>query len=250
MTGLPRHDHLVLATEFLPADLRADEERLRERLEGRPIVVFWARGPAQGLSAGLSQWAREQGVVIGVREPRVDRPDGWTTALLAHDLPHLIGLSDRGDRLTRARAPGRVGGRDRRRPARARRARGPAYPCSASLPRGAEWGLPHDGWTRPVECSDADALLDGSLRPSLRLAFPRIAVFHACRRTAPRRGGRASVRAPPAGLPLGAPARRPTPPTAGRSPSVVPTSRAALRPSDKACSERPQARWSASTAPP
>ncbi|PUA80910.1 rhamnan synthesis F family protein [Nocardioides currus] len=94
-TGLPRHDHLVLAPDDLPADVRAEEERLRQRLDGRPLVVWWMHGPARDLPDGLADWAREHDVVVGVREPRVDRPDGWTRALMAHDLPHLVGLSDR-----------------------------------------------------------------------------------------------------------------------------------------------------------
>ncbi|EON24839.1 putative lipopolysaccharide biosynthesis protein [Nocardioides sp. CF8] len=95
LTGLPRHDHLLLAPELLPADLRAQEERLRAGLAGRPLVVWWVRGPARALPSGLADWAREHDVVVGVREPRVDRADGWTRALLDADLPRLIGLSDR-----------------------------------------------------------------------------------------------------------------------------------------------------------
>lgn len=94
-TGLPRHDHLVLAPEHLPAEVRAEEERLRDRLGGRPLVVWWMRGRARRLPDTLVDWARAHDVVIGVREPRVDRPDGWTRALIELDLPHVVGLSDR-----------------------------------------------------------------------------------------------------------------------------------------------------------
>jgi hypothetical protein len=77
-TGIPAHDHLL--TDDLPADLAAQEDRLRRELAGRRLVLFApvARGVASGLAAPypfsraevqhLTGWARENGAVIGVRE--------------------------------------------------------------------------------------------------------------------------------------------------------------------------------------
>ena len=83
-TGLPRHDLLVRA--LLPPDLAAEEARVRALVGDRRLVVWWPH-PASGAPytpdevARLAAWAREHGVAIGVREPRVDRTDGWTRAL-------------------------------------------------------------------------------------------------------------------------------------------------------------------------
>jgi hypothetical protein len=57
-------------------------------------VVWWPH-PASGAAytsdevARLAAWAREHGVAIGVREPRVDRMDGWTRALADADVLSL-----------------------------------------------------------------------------------------------------------------------------------------------------------------
>lgn len=94
LTGLPRHD-LLLPDAELPADLARAEEGLHARLAGRPLVVFSATGPAAYTPADVSRlddWARDAGVVIGVREPRPDAPHGLTR-LLAPLAP--VGLSDR-----------------------------------------------------------------------------------------------------------------------------------------------------------
>lgn len=80
-TGLPRHDLLLAAT--LPADMAAEEERLRDLLGDRRLVVLWAQGAnpfAPEDVARLGAWARDHDVVLGVRETRVDRLDGWTRA--------------------------------------------------------------------------------------------------------------------------------------------------------------------------
>ncbi|HSU02213.1 MAG TPA: rhamnan synthesis F family protein [Nocardioides sp.] len=95
LTGLPRHD-LLLPGARLPHDLARAEAELRDRLAGRPLVLLTATGrAAYGPAdvARLGDWARDAGVLVGVREPRPDAPDGLTR-LLAPLAP--LGLSDRG----------------------------------------------------------------------------------------------------------------------------------------------------------
>ena len=94
LTGLPRHD-LLLPGAGLPPDLARAEAELRARLAGRPLVVLTANGPATYTPADvalLQDWARDAGVVVGVREPRPDAPHGLTR-LLAPLAP--VGLNDR-----------------------------------------------------------------------------------------------------------------------------------------------------------
>ena len=178
LTGLPRHDHLVLARELLPVDVRAAEERLRDRLDGRPLVVWWARGPARALPSGLAAWAREHDVVVGVREHHVDRPDGWTQAMVGQDLPHLIGLSDRAvssSTLVHRVASVVVTDDD----PHALDALVTGVPLlrmtGASTSGHPVAALPDEGWDRPVECADADALLE-ALTSLATDGFPRRAV--------------------------------------------------------------------------
>lgn len=97
VTGLPRHDPLVLAPEMLPADVRAAEERLRHRVGDRRLVVFWPHGDAAAAYTGdqvtaLREWALRHDAVIGVREPTVDRLDGLTMAFGGLG---ALGLSER-----------------------------------------------------------------------------------------------------------------------------------------------------------
>ena len=80
-TGLPRHD--VLLSSRLPDDLAVEEVRIRERVGGRRLVVWWTAEACAHTAdevARIGAWAREHDVAIGVREPRVDRRDGWTRA--------------------------------------------------------------------------------------------------------------------------------------------------------------------------
>ncbi len=84
LTGLPRHDLLV--REHLPLDLAAEEARVRDLVGDRPLVVWWPHGGAGAAYtpdevARLAAWARDHDVALGVREPRVDRMDGWTRVL-------------------------------------------------------------------------------------------------------------------------------------------------------------------------
>lgn len=81
-TGLPRHD--LLLAEALPVDLAAEEERLRDLVGDRRLVVLWMRGGCsltEAEAARLTDWARANDVVLGVREDRVDGRDGWTRVL-------------------------------------------------------------------------------------------------------------------------------------------------------------------------
>jgi Rhamnan synthesis protein F len=84
-TGLPRHDLLV--REDLPADLAAEEARVRDLVGDRRLVVWWPHAASGAAYTPdevdrLACWAREHDVAIGVREARVDRMDGWTRAFL------------------------------------------------------------------------------------------------------------------------------------------------------------------------
>ena len=75
------------AVRPLPDDLARDEAALRARVGGRRLLVFWPRpgGVPPRLQAQqierLRDWAARHNVVIGVREPVVDRADSWTFAL-------------------------------------------------------------------------------------------------------------------------------------------------------------------------
>lgn len=178
-TGLPRHDHLVLATEDLPRDLQAAEQRLCQSLAGRPLVVWWASGAARALPRRLADWAREHDVVVGVREPHVDRPDGWTRALVDAGLPRVLSLSDR-----RSASPVPV-----LRVASAVVTDGADPLALDALVTGVpllrlagpevdvrlEAALPDEGWRRPTTVADADALLE-SLTSLAGTGFPRCAV--------------------------------------------------------------------------
>lgn len=91
-TGLPRHDLMVNGQ--LPADLAAAEATLRERVGDRRFVVWWADGGAQHTPDEIDRieaWASAHDVVIGVREPRVERADAWTRTFRSE----VIGLGAR-----------------------------------------------------------------------------------------------------------------------------------------------------------
>jgi hypothetical protein len=85
LTGLPRHDLIVRAD--LPEDLTREEAALRERLDGRRLLVFWPRPGSippslePGQLGRLADWASLHDTVIGVRETAVDSPLSWTWAL-------------------------------------------------------------------------------------------------------------------------------------------------------------------------
>ena len=89
-TGLPRHDFLVRRP--LPADLAAEESRLRERMGDRRLVVWWADGAlpphARRDRPDRRLGARAHDVAIGIREPRVERAHGWTLGLAADTERH------------------------------------------------------------------------------------------------------------------------------------------------------------------
>ena len=192
VTGLPRHDHLVRDLEQLPPDLQAEEEWLRTSLDGRRLVVWWARGPARQVPSGLESWSRQHDVVIGVREPRVDRRDGWLACLLDQGLTNVMDLSDRAvsspvpvhrvasavvtdddlhafDALVTGTPLLRLGG-------------------EARDPRAAR-ALPDEGWAAPVDCADGEALLDELTRLAVA-GFP-VSQARSARGAPPLDGGAA-----------------------------------------------------------
>lgn len=89
-TGLPRHD--LLLAERLPADLAAEESRLRERIGARRLVVWWVGDTCHHTPdeiARIGAWARAHDVAIGIREPRVERVGGWTQGFAGRDIVTL-----------------------------------------------------------------------------------------------------------------------------------------------------------------
>ena len=98
-TGVPAHDFLVRPSDELPPELAADERRLRDELDGRPLVLFVAgrRGrdrAAYELSdkevAWLADWSTRTGAVLGVREHPQDLDRSYSAQLssVALDLSH------------------------------------------------------------------------------------------------------------------------------------------------------------------
>ncbi|WP_246210670.1 rhamnan synthesis F family protein [Nocardioides piscis] len=161
VTGLPRHDHLVLELSLLPADLRDAEHHLRETLDGRPLVVWWARGAARPIPAGLAAWAREHDAVIGVREPRLDRANGWMRAMVDLDLPHLLDLSDRAlsSPVPVHRVAAAVVTDDDPHALDALATGVPLLQLTGTAPNdGPEGALPV-GWARPIKCENPDAVV-------------------------------------------------------------------------------------------
>lgn len=95
-TGLPRHDFLV--GDALPAELEAEESRLRERIGNRRLVVWWVRDALRHTPEELGRiaaWARDHDVAIGIREPRVERADGWTLGFAAEHGQDIVTLNAR-----------------------------------------------------------------------------------------------------------------------------------------------------------
>lgn len=82
-TGLPRNDYITCPASRLPEDLRADEQRLRDELAGRRLVMFlptFKEGQADSyyhFSSSeldrLAGWMSEHDAVLGVREHMADR---------------------------------------------------------------------------------------------------------------------------------------------------------------------------------
>ncbi|MEO5661953.1 MAG: rhamnan synthesis F family protein [Nocardioides sp.] len=90
-TGLPRHDFLL--ADRLPADLAAEESRLRERIGDRALVVWWVRDACHHTPEEIARivaWAREHDVAVGIRESRVERVDGWLRAFTEDEHDHGI----------------------------------------------------------------------------------------------------------------------------------------------------------------
>ena len=87
VTGLPRHDLVARAHDALPADLQRAERSLRERLDGRRLLVLWPRPgrPARTFAdeerEWIASWCRRHDAVLGVREGAVDRAGSHTQTL-------------------------------------------------------------------------------------------------------------------------------------------------------------------------
>ena len=83
VTGLPRNDFITCPKEQLPGDLLADEERLREELAGRRLVMFlptFKDGQADAYyqfsaeeSERIRRWMKRHNAVLGVREHMADK---------------------------------------------------------------------------------------------------------------------------------------------------------------------------------
>ena len=90
-TGLPRNDFITKPTELLPEDLRETEQRLRDEVGDRRLVMFlptfkqgqedsYYRFTPAEIDA-LGAWAEEHHAVLGVREHMADRAHTYSTML-------------------------------------------------------------------------------------------------------------------------------------------------------------------------
>ena len=79
LTGLPRHDFLACPESALPADYRSDLDKIRQRLNGRRLVLFaptWRSDPKDRIDLTLPELQRldrlfaEHDAVIGFRMHR------------------------------------------------------------------------------------------------------------------------------------------------------------------------------------
>lgn len=91
LTGQPSLDFLQTSRDRLPRDMRLEEERLREQLDGRRLLLYAPshRSADHRLAdpfteheiAHLSTWCADRGVVLGVREDVRDQSRRTTTLL-------------------------------------------------------------------------------------------------------------------------------------------------------------------------
>lgn len=86
--GLPRHSLLLCPEEQLPTDLRADLDSIRDRAQGRRLVVFWpeprVRDHHEFSDADLTRlldWCRATNSVLGIRESLIDRRRSYSRRL-------------------------------------------------------------------------------------------------------------------------------------------------------------------------
>lgn len=99
MTGLPRHDLILMAEEDLPTDMIAQLAQLRTQLAGRKLVMF---APTFRLDqengyysfsdeevAQLSELLHDNNAVIGVREHMADKKRQYSTQLSGPDYIEL-----------------------------------------------------------------------------------------------------------------------------------------------------------------
>ncbi len=101
-TGLPRNDFILRREELLPPDLRVQEQRLRDEVAGRRLVMFlptFKSGQASSYYTfssteleRLRDWSQRNGAVIGVREHMADRAHTYSRMLSRLD---TIDLSSR-----------------------------------------------------------------------------------------------------------------------------------------------------------
>ncbi|MGV8931102.1 MAG: CDP-glycerol glycerophosphotransferase family protein [Luteimonas sp.] len=90
-TGLPRNDFVLCPPERLPADLRQQEQRLRDELRGRRLVLFlptFKNAQEDGYYrfsgvelATLGDWLERNHAVLGVREHMADMARTYATML-------------------------------------------------------------------------------------------------------------------------------------------------------------------------
>ena len=98
ITGLPRHDLVTRSLDRLPDDLRRQEEQLRDRLDGRRLLVLWPRPGRrahpfdEAQRDWLAAWCSRHDVVLGVREAAVDLAGSYTQLFMPIG---AWGLSDR-----------------------------------------------------------------------------------------------------------------------------------------------------------
>ena len=81
-TGIPAHDFLLCPPDQLPEDLAETEQRVRDELDGRRLLLFVperrtadrsAYRFTDGEIADLRRWSEETGTVIGIREHPLDQ---------------------------------------------------------------------------------------------------------------------------------------------------------------------------------
>ena len=91
LTGLPRNDFILREFDSLPVDMKAEESRLRELMQGRKLVLFMPtfRNAQDGAYYRFSEqevawihgWLERNDAVLGVREHMADNARTYGTML-------------------------------------------------------------------------------------------------------------------------------------------------------------------------
>jgi CDP-glycerol glycerophosphotransferase (TagB/SpsB family) len=91
VTGLPRNDFILRPLDRLPADMRAERERLRAMLAGRKLVLFmptFRNGQALSYyrfdaeeTGWLRAWLERNDAVLGIREHMADSARAFSASL-------------------------------------------------------------------------------------------------------------------------------------------------------------------------